>query len=38
MLTDLSFLERGKAFPPDSERYRLETYLDRSLQGAVSQN
>lgn len=28
MLTDLSFLECGKAFPPNSEKYRLETYLD----------
>lgn len=28
MLTDLSFLGRGKAFPPESEKYRLKTYLD----------
>ena len=26
MLTDLSFLDSGKSFPPDQERERLEEY------------
>lgn len=28
MLTDLSFLNKGKAFPPDSEKNRLLTYSE----------
>lgn len=31
MLTDLSFLERGKPFPPDSERKRLQRYRENKL-------
>lgn len=31
MLTDLSFLQRGKAFPPDDERQRLKRYNENRL-------
>lgn len=31
MLTDLSFLERGKPFPPDDERKRLRRYKENKL-------